>query len=150
MKKVIILVLMSLMVAAMLHASIISKAEQYVNEMNTLLVAIGVLVGTALGVWYQIRDHKKKDSLKDELTKAAVPLIMEAKDSPLTILQKLSEPPQVNLATDANNAKNKIVAAALLEAEPKKTKKIGLTDIISAGNFITSIYKQIKPLIKKR
>jgi len=131
MKKVIILVLMSLMVAAMLHASIISKAEQYVNEMNTLLVAIGVLVGTALGVWYQIRDHKKKDSLKDELTKAAVPLIMEAKDSPLTILQKLSEPPQVNLATDANNAKNKIVAAALLEAEPKKTKKI-------------------KPLIKKR
>ena len=150
MKKVIILVLMSLMVAAMLHASIISKAEQYVNEMNALLVAIGVLIGTALGVWYKVREFKKTTEIKEYLASKAVPLISQAATSPVSLLGALRNPPEVNLLQNPNESKNKIVAAALIENEPNKTKKIGLTDIISAGNFITGIYKQIKPLIKKR
>jgi len=149
MKKIVLLVIMLLIVAAVLQASIFTKAEQYTNEINALLIAIGTLVGTALGVWYQIRDHRKKDSLKDELTKAAVPFIMEAKDSPLTLLQKLTDPPRVDLVTDPKDSRNKIVAAALLEKEPKKAKKLGLKDLISAGNFISSIYSTVKPLVKK-
>lgn len=149
MKKIVLLVIMSLIVAAVLQASIFTKAEQYTNEINALLIAIGTVVGTAFGIWYQIRDHRKKDSLKDELTKAALPMIMEAKDSPLTLLQKLSEPPQVNMVTDPNDAKNKLVAASLLQAEPAKTKKLGITDLITAGNFVSSIYSTVKPLVKK-
>jgi hypothetical protein len=149
MKKIVLLVIMLLIVAAVLQASIFTKAEQYTNEINALLIAIGTLVGTAIGIWYQIRDHRKKDSLKDELTKAALPFIMEAKDSPLTLLQKLTDPPRVDLVTDPKDSRNKIVAAALLEKEPKKTKKLGLKDLISAGNFISSIYSTVKPLVKK-
>lgn len=149
MKKIVLLVIILLIVAAVLQASIFTKAEQYTNEINALLIAIGALVGTALGVWYQIRDHKKKDAIKDDLTKAAVPFIMEAKDSPLTLLQKLADPPRVDLVTDPKDSRNKIVAAALLEKEPKKAKKLGLKDLISAGNFISSIYSTVKPLVKK-
>lgn len=149
MKKIVLLVIMSLIVAAVLQASIFTKAEQYTNEINALLIAIGTVVGTAFGIWYQIRDHRKKDSLKDELTKAALPMIMEAKDSPLTLLQKLTDPPRVDLVADPKDSRNKIVAAALLEKEPKKAKKLGMKDLISAGNFISSIYSTVKPLVKK-
>lgn len=149
MKKIVLLVIMSLIVAAVLQASIFTKAEQYTNEINALLIAIGTLIGTAIGIWYQIRDHKKKEAIKDDLTKAAVPFIMEAKDSPLTLLQKLTDPPRVDLVTDPKDSRNKIVAAALLEKEPKKAKKLGLKDLISAGNFISSIYSTVKPLVKK-
>lgn len=149
MKKTLILNMLLLIVVAALNASIFSKAEQYVNEANAFLIAVGVLLGTAFGIWQQIRAQKKRDDLKQDLAQTASTLIAEAKTNPLQLLSSLQTPPQVDLIAKPNESKNLIVATALQEMEPKKTKKLGLRDLVSIGNFVTDTYKQIKPLVKR-
>lgn len=148
MKKILLATILMLLFVA-LNSTIFAEVKTYAEEANAALLAISVVIGTVIGIWYQITADRKKSTIKDDLAKAAVPLIEEAKDSPLTIYNRLKYPPEVNLVRNPNEAKNKIVAQALLETEPKKTKKFGLKDIVSAGGFVADVYSTIKPLIKK-
>jgi hypothetical protein len=137
-----------LIVMEVLTASIITKAEGYVNEANGLLLAIGMLIGTAIGVWQQISTQRKKDELRNELAQTTSGLILEAKSNSIGLLQTLKTPPDVNFKANPDESKNLIVSQALKEREPNKLKKLKLNDLLSIGNFVSNVYQQAKPFIK--
>lgn len=137
-----------LVIAGVLTASIITKAEQYVNEANALLLAVGMLIGTGIGVWQQISTQRKKDTIRSDLANTTSGLILEAKTNSIGLLQTLQNPPSVNLKLNPDESRNLIVATALREKEPAKTKKLGLNNLLSLGNFVTNVYQQAKPIIK--
>lgn len=148
MKKTILLTLMTIL-AITLSATIFAQAETAAKELNAFLIALGTVVGTALGIWYQIRQGAKKEALKSDLAKTVVaPLIAEATHNSIGLLSQLKDPPEIDLVQDSNKAKNLLVSAAALQLEPKKAKKLGLGDIVKMGAFVSDVYSQVKPVIK--
>lgn len=147
MKRLLLMALLLIMMG-LLTASIVTKAEQYVNEANALLLAIGMLIGTGIGIWQQINTQRKKDEIRTDLAKTTSGLILEAKSNSIGLLQTLKVPPDVNFKLNPDESKNVIVAQALKEREPNKLKKLKLNDLLSIGNFVTNVYQQAKPIIK--
>lgn len=148
MKKTIALIAMIALAIAM-NASIFAQGETVAKELNAFLLAIGTVIGTAIGIWYQIRQGAKKDELKKDLTKNVVaPLIAEATHNSIGLLSQLKDPPDVDLVQDTNKAKNLLVSAAALQIEPVKAKKLGLGDLVKMGAFVSDVYAQVKPVIK--
>lgn len=148
MKRIILLIIMTLLIGAA-TASIFGAGTEMLNELNGFLLALGVVIGTAIGIWVQIRANLKKEEIKKALVTQTTELIGEAKDNSISLLSSLVNKPAVDLILNPKESKNLIVATALKEREPKKTKKLGLNDILSIGNFVSDVYSQVKPLVRK-
>ena len=148
MKRSLLLIILFLIVGIM-NASIFGQGTEILNEINGFILALGVVIGTAIGVRIQIQQQFKQDEVKTDLVQQTTGLIAEAKENPIALLSTIVNKPDVNLVEKPKESKNMIVSAALLEREPHKAKKLKITDLISAGQFVSSVYSTVKPLIKK-
>ena len=110
-----------------------------------MIAAFVALILAAVAGYQKIRDALRAKAT-DALSQAAIPLIAQAETQPLSLLKELVTKPDVNPVS--NEGKNSIVVQALREREPKLLKKLKLSDAIQIGEFITGLYKFVKPIIK--
>lgn len=155
MKKFIMLIMLLIMVAAALEASIITKADQSVKEMEALAVSLLSLIGAVSAVVYAIRTKLKVESkvmekvqANTELRDITKGLIVKAKEDPIELKKSLVNKPIIDLEAFPNEAKNKLVSSALQERCGGLLGKLGLDSPASVANFVTNVYQGAKPLIK--
>ena len=94
----------------------------------------------------------KRIYLKKEFNKIAAPLISIAETNPVQILDKLANlpSPDIHSYVNTNEGKARVVAKATIEkANPKILKKLGINNAADAVPLVSSLYKLIKPLVKK-
>ena len=101
-----------------------------------------------------IAEYKKIKKLLaiEEFNKIAAPLISIAETNPIQILDNLASLPSQDIHSyvNTNEGKAKVVAQATIEkANPKILKKLGINSAADAVPLVSSMYKLIKPLVKK-
>lgn len=116
-----------------------------IDKLSAVIAAFVALILAAVAGYQKIRDALRAKAT-DALSQAAIPLIAQAETQPLSLLKELVTKPDVNPVS--NEGKNSIVVQALREREPKLLKKLKLSDAIQIGEFITGLYKFVKPIIK--
>jgi len=137
---------------------IIKNLGIMLNNIDALIVILVSVVATAVAAYIKIKQLIESSKARAELRETTVPLIMQAKEQPLSLLNELVNKPIIfdiqetvgQLSVQSNIGKNNIVAQALIEREPKLLKKLKLNDILQVGQFVSSVYGLIKPVIKAK
>ena len=128
------------------------------NILNSILANIEVITAIVLAVSGLlvtiIAEYKKIKKLLaiEEFNKIAAPLISIAETNPIQILDNLASLPSQDIHSyvNTNEGKAKVVAQATIEkANPKILKKLGINSAADAVPLVSSMYKLIKPLVKK-
>ena len=128
------------------------------NILNSILANIEVITAIVLAVSGLlatiIAEYKKIKKLlaTEEFNKIAAPLISIAETNPVQILDKLANlpSPDIHSYVNTNEGKAMVVAQATIEkANPKILKKLGINNAADAVPLVSSLYKLIKPLVKK-
>ena len=128
------------------------------NILNSILANIEVITAIVLAVSGLlatiIAEYKKIKKLLaiEEFNKIAAPLISIAETNPIQILDNLASLPSQDIHSyvNTNEGKAKVVAQATIEkANPKILKKLGINSAADAVPLVSSLYKLIKPLVKK-
>ena len=128
------------------------------NILNSILANIEVITAIVLAVSGLlatiIAEYKKIKKLlaTEEFNKIAAPLISIAETNPIQILDNLASLPSQDIHSyvNTNEGKAKVVAQATIEkANPKILKKLGINSAADAVPLVSSLYKLIKPLVKK-
>lgn len=157
MKRIFLFVLLLCMFMAVVStadASVITEANNRVNELIVLVTSIGALIAAV----YAVRNtYKNRDSIKQQVDKitdtselrdVTKSLIAKAAEKPTELYNTLLVKPTIDLDTYPNESKNAIVSEALKEKHPTLLNKLGLDNPVSIANFVTGVYKGSKPLIK--
>ena len=128
------------------------------NILNSILANIEVITAIVLAVSGLlvtiIAEYKKIKKLLaiEEFNKIAAPLISIAETNPIQILDNLASLPSQDIHSyvNTNEGKAKVVAQATIEkANPKILKKLGINSAADAVPLVSSLYKLVKPLVKK-
>ena len=129
----------------------IDKMQAIVVSISALLGAIVTLVITGIHEYKRIR----KELAAEEFKEIAAPSSKIAETEPMKVLANLITPPVDNLPTIANTNEGKalIVGQAAIEKaqkdKPSILKKLGINSAADAVPLVSSLYKLIKPLVKK-
>ena len=128
------------------------------NILNSILANIEIITAIVLAISGLlatiIAEYKKIKKLLaiEEFNKIAAPLISIAETNPIQILDNLASLPSQDIHSyvNTNEGKAKVVAQATIEkANPKILKKLGINSAADAVPLVSSLYKLIKPLVKK-
>lgn len=129
-----------------------NNASEFILKLVEIFGNIEVLITAIISVAAAaVVGYKQIKKLWDErkLLEAAAPFIGAAETEPLKLYNTLVEkPPLESLYADTNTDKNNIVVQALKEREPKLLKKMKLKDALQIGDWVSSAYQMIKPIIK--
>ena len=131
------------------------------NILNNILANIEVITAIVLAVSgllaIIIAEYNKIKKLlaTEEFNKIAAPLISIAETNPVQILDKLANlpSPDIHSYVNTNEGKALIVGQAAIEQaqkeKPSILKKLGINSAADAVPIVSSLYKLIKPLVKK-
>ena len=128
------------------------------NILNSILANIEIITAIVLAISGLlatiIAEYKKIKKLLaiEEFNKIAAPLISIAETNPIQILDNLASLPSQDIHSyvNTNEGKAKVVAQATIEkANPKILKKLGINSAADAVPLVSSLYKLVKPLVKK-
>ena len=126
-----------------------------IDKMQAIIVALSALIGAIVTLVITcIREYKRirKEIAAEEFKEIAAPFCKIAETEPMKVLENLIKPPVDSLPSIANSNEGKalIVAQATIEkANPKILKKLGINSAADAVPLVSSMYKLIKPLVKK-
>ena len=129
----------------------IDKMQAIVAGMSALIGAIVTLVITSIREYKRIR----KEIAAEEFKEIAAPFSKIAETEPMKVLANLINPPVDCLPTIANSNEGKalIVGQAAIEKaqkeKPSILKKLGINSAADAVPLVSSLYKLVKPLVKK-
>jgi hypothetical protein len=128
--------------------NILNSILANIEIITTIILAISGLLATIIAEYNKI----KKLLATEEFNKIAAPLISIAETNPIQILDNLASLPSQDIHSyvNTNEGKAKVVAQATIEkANPKILKKLGINSAADAVPLVSSLYKIIKPLVKK-
>ena len=128
--------------------NILNSILANIEVITTIILAISGLLVTIIAEYKKI----KKLLATEEFNKIAAPLISIAETNPIQILDNLASLPSQDIHSyvNTNEGKAKVVAQATIEkANPKILKKLGINSAADAVPLVSSLYKLIKPLVKK-
>ena len=129
-----------------------------IDKMQAIVVGISALIGSIVTlVITGIREYKriKKEIAAEEFKEIAAPFSIIAETQPMKVLETLIKPPVDSLPSIANSNEGKalIVGQAAIEKAQKENpsilKKLGINSATDAVPLVSSLYKLIKPLVKK-
>ncbi len=129
----------------------IDKMQAIVAGMSALIGAIVTLVITSIREYKRIR----KELAAEEFKELAAPFSIIAETQPMKVLETLINPPVDNspMIANSNEGKALIVGQAAIEKaqqeNPRILKKLGINSAADAVPIVSSLYKLIKPLVKK-
>ena len=128
--------------------NILNSILANIEVITAIILALSGLLATIIAEYKKI----KKLLAIEEFNKIAAPLISIAETNPIQILDNLASLPSQDIHSyvNTNEGKAKVVAQATIEkANPKILKKLGINSAADAVPLVSSLYKQIKPLVKK-
>ena len=128
--------------------NILNSILANIEVITAIVLAISGLLATIIAEYKKI----KKLLATEEFNKIAAPLISIAETNPIQILDNLASLPSQDIHSyvNTNEGKAKVVAQATIEkANPKILKKLGINSAADAVPLVSSMYKLIKPLVKK-
>ena len=129
-----------------------------IDKMQAIFVAVSALIGAIVTlVITGIREYKRirKEIAEEEFKEIAAPFSKVAETEPMKVLENLIKPPVDSLPSIANSNEGKalIVGQAAIEKaqkeKPSILKKLGINSAADAVPLVSSMYKLIKPLVKK-
>ena len=129
----------------------IDKMQAIVGGISALIGAIVTLVITSIREYKRIR----KEIAAEEFKELAAPFSKIAETEPLKVLANLITPPVADspLIANSNEGKALIVGQAAIEKaqkeKPSILKKLDINSAADAVPLVSSLYKLIKPLVKK-
>ena len=128
--------------------NILNSILANIEVITAIVLAVSGLLATIIAEYNKI----KKLLATEEFNKIAAPLISIAETNPVQILDKLANlpSPDIHSYVNTNEGKAMVVAQATIEkANPKILKKLGINSAADAVPLVSSVYKLIKPLVKK-
>ena len=128
--------------------NILNSILANIEVITAIVLAVSGLLATIIAEYNKI----KKLLATEEFNKIAAPLISIAETNPVQILDKLANlpSPDIHSYVNTNEGKAMVVAQATIEkANPKILKKLGINNVTDAVPLVSSLYKLIKPLVKK-
>ena len=128
--------------------NILNSILANIEVITAIVLAVSGLFATIIAEYNKI----KKLLATEEFNKIAAPLISIAETNPIQILDDLRSLPSQDIHSyiNTNEGKAKVVAQATIEkANPKILKKLGINSAADAVPLVSSLYKLIKPLVKK-
>lgn len=128
--------------------NILNSILANIEVITAIILAISGLLATIIAEYKKI----KKLLATEEFNKIAAPLISIAETNPVQILDNLASlpSPDIHSYINTNEGKAMVVAQATIEkANPKILKKLGINSAADAVPIVSSLYKLIKPLVKK-
>ena len=128
--------------------NILNSILANIEAITAIILALSGLLATIIAEYKKI----KKLLATEEFNKIAAPLISIAETNPVQILDKLANlpSPDIHSYVNTNEGKAMVVAQATIEkANPKILKKLGINNVTDAVPLVSSLYKLIKPLVKK-
>ena len=128
--------------------NILNSILANIEVITAIILAVSGLLATVIAEYNKI----KKLLATEEFNKIAAPLISIAETNPVQILDKLANlpSPDIHSYVNTNEGKAMVVAQATIEkANPKILKKLGINNAADAVPLVSSLYKLIKPLVKK-
>jgi len=129
-----------------------------IDKMQAIIVALSALIGAiATLVITSIREYKRirKEIAAEEFKEIAAPFSKIAETQPMKVLETLNNPPvdKSPMIANSNEGKALIVGQAAIEKaqkeNPRLLKKLGINSAADAVPLVSSLYKLIKPLVKK-
>ena len=129
-----------------------------IDKMQAIIVALSALIGAIVTlVITSIREYKRilKELAAEEFKEIAAPFCKIAETEPMKVLANLIKPPVDSLPSIANSNEGKalIVGQAAIEKaqkeNPRLLKKLGINSAADAVPLVSSLYKLVKPLVKK-
>jgi len=129
-----------------------------IDKMQAIVVALSALIGAIVTlVITSIREYKriKKEIAAEEFKEIAAPFSKIAETQPMKVLETLNNPPvdKSPMIANSNEGKALIVGQAAIEKaqkeNPRLLKKLGINSAADAVPLVSSLYKLIKPLVKK-
>ncbi len=126
--------------------------------MQAIVAGISALIGAIVTLVITcIREYKRirKEIAAEEFKEIAAPFCKIAETEPMKVLETLINPPVDCLPTivNSNEGKALIVGQAAIEKaqkeKPSILKKLGINSAADAVPLVSSLYKLIKPLVKK-
>ena len=129
-----------------------------IDKMQAIIVALSALIGAiATLVITSIREYKRiqKELAAEEFKEIAAPFSKIAETQPMKVLETLNNPPvdKSPMIANSNEGKALIVGQAAIEKaqkeNPRLLKKLGINSAADAVPLVSSLYKLIKPLVKK-
>ena len=128
--------------------NILNSILANIEVITAIILALSGLLATIIAEYKKI----KKLLAIEEFNKIAAPLISIAETNPIQILDNLASlpSPDIHSYVNTNEGKAMVVAQATIEkANPKILKKLGINSAADAVPLVSSLYKLIKPLVKK-
>jgi len=128
--------------------NILNSILANIEVITAIILALSGLIATIIAEYKKI----KKLLAIEEFNKIAAPLISIAETNPIQILDNLASlpSPDIHSYVNTNEGKAMVVAQATIEkANPKILKKLGINSAADAVPLVSSMYKLIKPLVKK-
>lgn len=128
--------------------NILNSILANIEVITAIILALSGLLATIIAEYNKI----KKLLATEEFNKIAAPLISIAETNPVQILDKLANlpSPDIHSYVNTNEGKAMVVAQATIEkANPKILKKLGINSAADAVPLVSSLYKLVKPLVKK-
>ena len=129
-----------------------------IDKMQAIIVALSALIGAIVTlVITSIREYKRirKEIAAEEFKEIAAPFSKIAETQPMKVLETLNNPPvdKSPMIANSNEGKALIVGQAAIEKaqkeNPRLLKKLGINSAADAVPLVSSLYKLIKPLVKK-
>lgn len=129
-----------------------------IDKMQAIVVALSALIGAIVTlVITSIREYKRirKEIAAEEFKEIAAPFSKIAETQPMKVLETLNNPPvdKSPMIANSNEGKALIVGQAAIEKaqkeKPSLLKKLGINSAADAVPLVSSLYKLIKPLVKK-
>jgi hypothetical protein len=129
-----------------------------IDKMQAIIVALSALIGAIVTLVITcIREYKRirKEIAAEEFKEIAAPFCKIAETQPMKVLETLINPPVDNspMIANSNEGKALIVGQAAIEKaqikKPSILKKLGINSAADAVPLVSSLYKLIKPLVKK-
>ena len=129
-----------------------------IDKMQAIIVALSALIGAIVTlVITSIREYKRilKELAAEEFKEIAAPFSKIAETQPMKVLETLINPPVDNspMIANSNEGKALIVGQAAIEkaqiVKPSILKKLGINSAADAVPLVSSLYKLVKPLVKK-
>lgn len=129
-----------------------------IDKMQAIVVALSALIGAIVTlVITSIREYKriKKEIAAEEFKEIAAPFSKIAETQPMKVLETLNNPPvdKSPMIANSNEGKALIVGQAAIEKaqkeKPSLLKRLGINSAADAVPLVSSLYKLIKPLVKK-
>jgi len=128
--------------------NILNSILANIEVITAIILAVSGLLATIIAEYKKI----KKLLATEEFNKIAAPLISIAETNPIQILDDLASLPSKDIHSyiNTNEGKAMVVAQATIEkANPKILKKLEINSAADAVPLVSSLYKLIKPLVKK-